>query len=125
MPIDITRTDVTVAGLRDAVNAKKLGGRRLVQICCTKGDGFELIYSFDNNTDKQHGLENLHLHLDNDGIEVESVSDLFGFAFLYENEIKELFGIKIVNITLDFGGNLYQTKHKRVFNPESQGEGGN
>lgn len=125
MPINISKIDVPVVGLRDAVNAKKLSGRRMVQLLCQKrGDGFELIYSFDNNEDKDHKLENIHVFLENDSIEVESVSDLFAFAFLYENEVKELFGIKIVNITLDFGGNLYQTKQKRVFNPESQGEGG-
>lgn len=97
----------------------KLAGQRLIHIMCKMTDGrFELIYSYDRNG----ATDNLHVFV-NEGEEVESVSDQYAFAFLYENEIKELFGVNVVNISLDFGGNLYQTSVKRAFNPEKSAGG--
>ena len=43
------------------------------------------------------------------GDAVPSVSEFFGAAFLYENEIRELFGINVVGIVVDLKGQLYQT----------------
>lgn len=119
MPIEISRQDVAVDKVRDMAHEKKLAGCRLIQICGLKIDGaLELLYSFDN----KGALEMVYVKVGDDKTEVESISDLFAFAFLYENEVKELFGINMVNIPLDFGGNLYQTKQKRVFNPVDGGE---
>lgn len=121
MPIEITRTDVEVSGIRDAAHAKKLAGCRLSHIMCQKrDDALELIYAFDNKL----VLENIHVKFTIDQ-EIESISDMFSYAFLYENEIKELFGAKMVNISLDFGGNLYQTSKKNAFNSsDAQSDGG-
>ena len=51
---------------------------------------------------------------------VESISGIYSYAFTYENEIKELFGIEITNINQDFGGHFYKTAVKMPFvaNPE-------
>lgn len=49
------------------------------------------------------------------GEEVPSVSASFGAAFLYENEIHELFGIKVTGIALDLKGQLYKTATKVPF----------
>ena len=46
---------------------------------------------------------------------VPSVSEFFGAAFLYENEIRELFGIDIEGIGLDLQGQLYKTATKVPF----------
>ena len=46
---------------------------------------------------------------------VESISSIYSYAFVYENEIKDLFGISIVNINLDFNGHFYKTAIKRPF----------
>jgi ech hydrogenase subunit D len=47
--------------------------------------------------------------------EVPSVSEFFGAAFLYENEMRELFGINVTGIGLDLGGQLYKTSVKIPF----------
>jgi hypothetical protein len=49
------------------------------------------------------------------GDAVPSISEFFGAAFLYENEIRELFGINITGIGLDLGGQLYKTVTKVPF----------
>ncbi len=47
--------------------------------------------------------------------EVPSVSEFFGAAFLYENEIRELFGIDVTGLGLDLQGQLYKTATKIPF----------
>ena len=47
--------------------------------------------------------------------EVPSVSEFFGAAFLYENEMRELFGINVTGIGLDLQGQLYKTSAKIPF----------
>ncbi len=85
-------------------------GYRLVQICCTRKDGYELSYSFD----LAYRFVNLRLHV-SDGEEVGSIGAIYPYAFLYENEIRDLFGVEIVNINVDFGGNFYKTSVKTPF----------
>jgi ech hydrogenase subunit D len=92
----------------------KNDGYRLVAISCTNKNGMELSYSFDKNYD----FLSLRLNVESNA-EVESVSVIYPFSFLYENEIKELFGVNIKNITLDFDGNLYKTSIKTPFNTEN------
>lgn len=89
----------------------KYDGYRLVQICATKiEDGYELTYSFA----KEYDLVNLRLHISPD-TEIMSISNIYQPAFLYENEIHDLFGISIKLITLDYEGNLYRIKNKTPF----------
>ena len=49
------------------------------------------------------------------GDAVPSVSEFFGAAFLYENEIRELFGINVEGIGVDLRGQLYKTATKVPF----------
>ena len=49
------------------------------------------------------------------GDAVPSISEFFGAAFLYENEIRELFGINVTGIGLDLKGQLYKTATKVPF----------
>lgn len=81
----------------------KQKGYRLVAISATAKEGIELTYSFD----KEYDFVNLRLEIDA-GTEIDSISSLYSYAFLYENEIKELFGVKIRNIILDFNNQLYR-----------------
>ena len=53
------------------------------------------------------------------GDAVPSVSEFFGAAFLYENEIRELFGINVTGINLDLQGQLYQTATKIPFSHQA------
>ena len=44
-----------------------------------------------------------------------SVSNIFEPAFLYENEMHDLFGIKINLIKIDYNGTLYKTAKETPF----------
>lgn len=88
----------------------KNNGYRLVAISCTSKDNIEVSYSFD----KDYDFINLRLILEED-VEIESISLIYPYAFLYENEIKELFGVKINNIALDYKDTLYKIAVKTPF----------
>lgn len=92
----------------------KASGYRLVQIHCTKVNGFELTYTFD----KDHKTENLRMIIPEEQ-ELQSISGIYWLAFLYENELKDLFGVKVVNLALDFGGTLYKVSEKTPWNPKN------
>jgi len=98
-------------------NLMKNSGYRLVAISCTSKDGIELTYSFDKDFD----FINLRINMDND-TEIESIGCMYPYAFLYENEIKELFGANIVNMALDFKDNLYRISVKTPFNMKKENE---
>jgi len=86
-------------------------GYRLVQIgCTTLESAYELNYSFD----KDYRFKNLRMTVV-PGEEVPSISVIFPNAFLYENEIHDLFGIVVKDIAIDYGGSLYRTAIKTPF----------
>lgn len=49
------------------------------------------------------------------GETVPSLSGCFGAAFLYENEIRELFGVDFTGLSPDYRGELYRTSTKVPF----------
>jgi ech hydrogenase subunit D len=53
------------------------------------------------------------------GEQVPSVSDSYGAAFLYENEMRELFGINVTGINLDLQGQLYHGATVLPFSPRA------
>lgn len=78
-------------------------GARLSQICSVRTKtGFDLLYSFV----KDYEFINYKVTIDED-TEIESITAIFPNAFLYENEMSELFGIKIKYIALDYKNKLY------------------
>jgi len=94
-------------------NIKKLHqqGYRIVQICCTKLEGkFELTYSFDK--DYKYASVRITITLEN---EVPSITGIYRGAFLYENEIRELFGIRFRGINVDYNGHLYKKRMEAPF----------
>ncbi len=112
-------TDISADALVDRVTEKKEQGYRLVQICCTNvAEGFELLYTFE----KDLTAECLRLTCPKD-TEIQSVSGVFWPAFLYENEMKDLFGVKIKHIVLDYGGNFFRLTQKTPWNPQPAAEG--
>ena len=86
-------------------------GHRLVQIgCSTLADAYELNYSFD----REYRFRNLRVTVAA-GEELPSISVIYPGAFLYENEIHDLFGVVIRNISVDYRGTLYRTAIKAPF----------
>ncbi len=90
-------------------------GFRLVQIgCSTLENGYEINYSFD----KEYRFKNLRVTAGPEE-ELPSISAVYTNAFLYENEIHDLFGVVIKNINIDYGGTLYRTAIKAPFSVEN------
>ncbi|OGI03855.1 MAG: NADH dehydrogenase [Candidatus Margulisbacteria bacterium GWF2_38_17] len=86
-------------------------GYRLVQVGCTKLDDLEINYSFD----KDYQFVNYRITIKDD-TEVPSISGIYWGAFVYENEIHDLFGVNVSNININFNGNFYKTAIKTPFN---------
>lgn len=80
------------------------GGRFVNLHACTVEDGFELTYSF---TDDETVIDNYRINIHEDDV-VPAISPIWLAAFVFENEIHDLFGINIDGIAIDFGGNFYQ-----------------
>jgi len=84
---------------------------RLVQIgCSTLPDAYELTYSFD----LEYRFKNLRFTVI-EGEEVPSISVIYPGAFLFENEIHDLFGVVITHIAVDYRGTLYRTALRAPF----------
>lgn len=93
-----------------AEQAKK-DGYRLVQVGCTKiGDDFEIIYVYD----KDFALRNYRITVKQDTV-IPSISGPYFGAFVYENEIHDLYGITVSGINIDFKGTFYRTSVKHPF----------
>jgi ech hydrogenase subunit D len=107
--------DIQLSELLDRVKEMQAKGARLVQICATKlPDCLQLQYSFD----EEFEFTSFRLTLANVDGAVPSISGIYLSAFLYENEIHDLFGVKITDIAVDFKGKFYRTTTPRAFNPE-------
>ncbi|HIS40779.1 MAG TPA: NADH-quinone oxidoreductase subunit C [Candidatus Aphodovivens avistercoris] len=83
---------------------RKADGWRFVQMMAVNTeDGIDLIYSFM----KDGVLQNNKIeHVRKDDA-VPSISGEFLEAFVFENEVHDLFGVDIRDIAIDFGGNFY------------------
>lgn len=98
-------TVVTHETLVPAARALLADGWRLAQACATTmPDHIELTYSF------ARGAELRHLRLAvPPAATVPSLSTDCMPAVLYENEIHDLYGITFAGLTVDYGGQFYQT----------------
>ena len=86
-------------------------GYRLSQICSIAFEGYnEVIYS----VNKDYLMENYKIDLPIDE-EIKSFSDIFPAATLYENEIKELWGVKVVGMNIDYHNKFYRIKEETPF----------
>lgn len=105
-------TEISKEELVDRVLAKKAEGCRLVQICAAALEGAtEMDYSF---ADPENKMESFRFNVAEDD-EVVSISSIFPCSFLYENEIKELFGVTITHISIDFDNKLYRIEAETPF----------
>ncbi len=76
---------------------------RLVQILALgTPEGTELTYSFS----KEFHMVGLRCSVPKDD-SIPSITPSWKGAFLYENEIKDLFGVRIENISIDYKGKFY------------------
>jgi ech hydrogenase subunit D len=105
--VDITNVeDITLDNLMERVQAmidRKL--RFITATCLDCDETFQLIYHFTDGP----SITNLRLTVPRDA-EVPSISGVLLPAFLVENEVKELFGLNITGIVIDYGGRLLLTE---------------
>ncbi|GHU55002.1 hypothetical protein FACS1894132_10470 [Clostridia bacterium] len=106
--------------LLETISFYKQKKARLIAITASSKENTELSYSFDANDTSNTVQKIVRINITNETI--DSISEIYPYAFLYENEIKELFGVKIKNISLDFDGNLYKVSKKEAFNPNAKEE---
>jgi ech hydrogenase subunit D len=73
-------------------------------------DGYDVIWSFARNGDLEHLRERVA-----PGEGVPSIGGSYADAYLYENELQELFGIPVNGLELDLRGQLYGSKVRVPF----------
>lgn len=115
-----TTTETGVANLIGKVQTYRTGGYRLVLVTCTTdGDQFEINYSFE----KDLRFENIRITITPD-TEVPSITGMYWGAFVYENEMHDLFGVQVKGMNVDFHGNFIRTAVPYPFRtPVFKGEG--
>lgn len=97
----------------DTVMEMKNKGLRLSQACAAYvNDKYELSYSFANEDTYEYTT--LRAVIDKE-TEVCSITEFYPYAFLYENEMKELFGVNIRMINLDYDNKLYRIQTETPF----------
>ncbi len=96
--------------VQKATQARK-DGCRLVLISCTKIDDiFEITYTYE----KDLRLTHYRITVKKDD-EIPSISGVYWGSFVYENEIHDLYGLKVTGINIDFLGTFYTTSVKHPF----------
>ena len=102
---------VEIGPLLSEVDALRNAGWRLVQILCVgNSEGAELSYSFGSGLD----LRSLRVKVPAEAA-LPSITSLYPGAFLYENEIRDLFGVRIERIRSDWEGKVYDVAKDKPF----------
>jgi ech hydrogenase subunit D len=97
----------------DTVMEMKNKGLRLSQACAAYvNDKYELSYSFANEDTYEYTT--LRVIIDKE-TEICSITEFYPYAFLYENEMKELFGVNIKMINVDYHNKLYRIEAETPF----------
>ena len=117
-------TEVPLVELLERVQTFKHEGFRFVQMCAeTTEAGIDLLYTFyDETTDN---AINLCVYGIDGESRVPSIQGLYFAAFSYENETHDLYGVRFVNMELDFGGhffNLATSEPMTIITPEMKAE---
>ncbi|MEJ5364891.1 MAG: NADH-quinone oxidoreductase subunit C [Desulfosoma sp.] len=83
---------------------RKAAGYRFVTMTCVAVDEhmLDVLYHFDKDME----LEHLRLRIPKDSC-VPSITPVFFAAFLVENEIQDLFGLRFCGLAIDYKHSLY------------------
>jgi ech hydrogenase subunit D len=110
---------VDIAEIEKIAADMRAGRYRLVVITCTAAaDEYDITYSFGKENDLVHYRLTVP-----EGTVIPSIGASYGGAFVYENEIHDLYGFLFSGMTLDFRGTFIRTsvpypfKKKRVSEP--------
>ena len=110
--------DIELSELLGKVTEMKSRKYRIAQICCSDNDGkFFIYYSFGSKFG--YKMETLKVCCDKDA-KIPSVTTIYPYAYLYENEMKELFGMNIEKISVDYNNRLYRIEKEAPFRKEDK-----
>lgn len=98
--------ETTLGELVGAAQAYKAKGWRFAQCCASRNgdDAFELLYSFVDDTTNE--VANLRVCVSSSD-EIPSVGGIYPVAFMFENEMHDLYGLTVVDMNLDYRGGFY------------------
>jgi ech hydrogenase subunit D len=110
--------EIPLGTLLERIQLMKAAGARLAQMACTRlAQDQELGYCFEMPpgsagpagpaADGGPRYRTLRVRLPLEGAELPSISSFYWSAFLYENEIHDLFGIAVRGMAVDFHGKFY------------------
>ena len=120
MALETEFVPLTIEELPERAGALKAQGWRFVQVLAVNTeDGIDLVYSFM----KDGRLANHEIKGVKKDVAVPSITDKFLAAFVFENEVHDLFGVSIEGIAIDFGGNFYALAQKEpmtIISPEQK-----
>ncbi len=95
------------------VGELKASGHRMIQVCATTlSENFEITYSFE----KDQKFINLRVTVPRSDAVIPSITGVYFGALTYENELQDLFGLKVTDLKLDFGGKFYMKAKAAPFN---------
>lgn len=117
-----TFVETPLSDLLTRVQTLKHDGIRFVQMCAEKDsqDNIDLLYTFYDET--MENALNLVVPL-KPGDKVPSIQEMYFAAFSYENETHDLYGVRFINMKLDFGGhffNLAAESPMTIISPEQR-----
>ena len=108
--------EISVERLLPEVDALRSAGWRIVQILCvSSAGGNELSYSFGSGLEMRSLRIRLPAEAPAAESKVPSITALYPAAFLYENEIRDLFGVSIERIAGDWDGKVFDVAGDRPF----------
>jgi len=109
-------TEISKAQLLSETQKMLSQNYRLVTATCVDlGEGnLDVLYHFDKDTQ----LKNLRIKAQR-GEELPSISSVYLCAVLIENEMKELFGLNVTGMAIDYGGHFLLTPEE-LKNPQSK-----
>ena len=109
MAIPATYQEISIESLPKVSERMQSEGHRFVQVLAVNTEaGIDVQYTFM----KDGALENFTIKGVQKGVPIPSITDRFIAAFVFENEIHDLFGVEIRNIAIDFKGNFYAVSER-------------
>lgn len=116
----IERTDVALGDIAAWIKMRKGEGARFVQLLAVNVEGGnDLVYTLrDGNVLREARVACVGLDE-----HVPSITGDYPAAFVFENEIHDLFGVQVDGISIDFHGKFYRLaldKPMTIVSPEKQ-----
>lgn len=103
------KTQITISDIKNEAKKRLDDNWAFVQLMALKTSrSYDLIYTYR----KDNILENIVIKDIKQDEPIESITDYYFQAFVFENEINDLYGLNVVNIAIDFKGNFFKTKIK-------------